>query len=106
VIRRYQPRAGPALVDDVGQFPGDIDTPAVMPALLEPAGQFVAGDVFQHVDIQFALPGQSGQGEVAAADKAGDRVVDIPPEKQVELGMQRVAQVHLDRQLAGAELGG
>jgi hypothetical protein len=72
VVRRHQAFACPAFVDDVGQFLGDVDAPAVGPAVLEPIDQLVAGIVLQHIDVQLALLGKAGQREVAAAQKASD----------------------------------
>jgi len=62
--------------------------------------------VVQHIDVQLALPGQALQREVAAANKAGDGVVDIVPKQQIQLGVQRVGQKQLDADLAGAQLAG
>jgi hypothetical protein len=39
----------------------------------------------EHIDVQLALAGQACNGEVAAADKAGDRVVDVVAEQQYSL---------------------
>ena len=90
-MRRHQTLAGPAFVDDVRKFIGDVDTPAVAPAILEPIHQLVAGVVLKYIDIQLALPGESGNGKVAATQKTSDWIVGVLPVQQVELGVQRVA---------------
>ncbi len=106
VIGRHEFFARPALVDEVGQFPGDVEAPAVAPARLEPVGQLDRGVRIEHIDIQLALLGESGQGQIAAAEIAHNRIDRVPPKQQIQLGVQRVAQVHLDDQLARPELAG
>ena len=73
VVGRDELLACPALVDDVDQFLGDVDAPAVVPAVLEPLGQLLAGVMVDHVDVQLALLRKSGQRQVAAAQVADDR---------------------------------
>jgi len=104
MIGRHQTLTRPALVDDVGQFLGNIDAPTVAPAIFKPIDQLVAGIVLQHIDVQFPLLGQARKREVRATQKAGDRVVGILPMQQIELGVQGVAQIHLDDQLLGTNL--
>ena len=57
VVRLQQALAGPAFVDDGRQLLGDIDAPAVVPAVIEPRGQLVACIVLQHINVEFALLG-------------------------------------------------
>ena len=64
MIGRHQTFARPALIDDIGQFLGYIDAPAIAPALFKPSDQLITGVVFQHVNVQFALFGQAREGEV------------------------------------------
>src|ERR1035441_251028 len=45
----------PALVDDVRNFDGNIQTPLVAPSVIEPPGQLLAGIVVSHIDVQLAL---------------------------------------------------
>ena len=97
-LERLFPR--PAFLDDLDQLVGDVDAPAVVPAVLEPVGKLCRGVVIEHIDVQLALLGQPGESEVAAAQKAGDRVDRIWSEEQVELGVKRMLQKQLDRDLA------
>ncbi len=60
----------PAFLDDLDQFIGDVDAPAVAPAILEPLGELLRGVVIEHIDVQFALLGQAGKREVAAAQES------------------------------------
>ena len=106
MVRRYQSIARPTRVDDFRQFLGDVDTPAVTPAIFKPIDQFVAGIVLQHVNVQFALLGKAGECEVAAPQEAGDWVVGVMAVQQIELGVQRVAQIDLHDQLVATNLFG
>ena len=106
VIGRDQAIRRPTGVDDGGQFLGDVDTPALMPAVLEPVGQFGAGIMVQDIDVQLPLAGEPGHGEVAAADEAGHGVVGVPAVDQIELGVQAMRQEDLDQQTAIMELAG
>ena len=106
VVRRNRFRARPTLVDDLDQFFGDVDAQPVVPAVLEPLGQLVAGVVVQHVDVEFALLGQAGEGEVAAAQVADLGVDRVLAEEQIELGVERVAEEQLDDELSGRDLRG
>ena len=94
----------PAFVDDGGKLFGDVNTPAVVPALFEPVGELFAGVIVEDVDVQFALAGEAGLGEVAAAHVADDGIDGIGAVQQVELGMKRVGEKKLDDYLAGLEL--
>ena len=80
----------PSCVDDLDQFLRDVDAEAVIPAILEPLGELIAGIVVQHVDVQFAMIGQAGERQVAAAEIADRGVQRIWPKKQVQLGVQRM----------------
>ena len=88
--------ARPALLDDLDQLVGDVDRPAIVPAIFEPALELVAGVVVEHVDVQLALRRQARQRQVAAAEKADRRVVRVVPEEQVELGVEGMAEEQLD----------
>ena len=60
--------------------------------------------MFQYIDVQFALFGEPLQREIAAADEAGNGVVGVVAEQEIELGVQRVRQEQFDDDLACAEL--
>ena len=45
----------PALVDDVCDFIGNVQTPLVAPSVVEPPGQLLAGIVIRYIDIQLTL---------------------------------------------------
>ncbi len=96
---------GPAFVDDVRQFLGNIEAPAIPPAVLEPVRQLHAGIAVQHIDVQFTLMGETGQGEIAAAQITDHRVHRVLPVQQIQLGVQQVAQIDLDHEPVGAQLG-
>ena len=55
--------------------------------------------MIQHIDVQFALPGQPGQGEIAAAEISDDGIDGIGTEQQVELGVKRMPQKQLNDDL-------
>ena len=90
VVRQPVLGTGPTLVDNVGELLGDVDTPSVCPAILEPSLQFLAGIVIQNVDIQFTLALQTGERQIAAAKERNDWIVGILTEGKIELGMQSV----------------
>ena len=77
VVRVDKFLARPAFVDDGGQLFGYIDAPAVIPAFFEPAGELVAGVMVEDVDVQLALSGEAGLGQVAAAQVADDGIDGI-----------------------------
>ena len=45
----------PALVNDVCNFVGNVQTPLVAPPVVEPPGQLLAGIVIRYINVQFAL---------------------------------------------------
>jgi hypothetical protein len=51
VVRRRCGFAGPALLDDLQQFLRDVDAPPVVPAILEPLGELLAGVLIDDVDV-------------------------------------------------------
>ncbi len=106
VIRRNRLLPCPAPVDDLDQLIRDVDAKPVRPARVEPVRQFLAGVLIDHVDIQFALLGQSGEREVATAEIAHRGTDRIGPEQEVELGVQRMTQEQLDDDLPRPELRG
>ena len=69
------------------QVVGNVEAPAVVPAILEPAGQLVAGVVVENIDIQLPLVRQAGKRQVAAADKADSGVHLVGAEEQIEFGV-------------------
>ena len=99
VVGRDRRFARPAFLDDLDELFGDVDAKTVVPAALEPVGQFLRGVVIQHIDVQLALPGQPGQGQVAAAEVSDDGVDGIGTKQQVELGVQRMPQKQLNDDL-------
>jgi len=60
--------------------------------------------VVEHINIKFALFGEAGEREIAGAKKTGDRIVRVGTEAQIELGVERVAQMELHDYLARLEL--
>ncbi|OIQ73972.1 hypothetical protein GALL_443860 [mine drainage metagenome] len=60
----------------------------------------------QHIDIKLALFGKTRKCEIAAADKAGDWIVGIFAEQQVQLGMKRIRQKQADLYLTFTQLSG
>ena len=104
VVRVDKFLARPALVYDGGKLFGNVDAPAVVPALFEPAGELVAGVMVEDVYVQFPLFGEAGLGEVAAAQVADDGIDGIGAVQQVELGMERVGEEEFNDDLAGLEL--
>ena len=103
IIGRKQLFARPAFVDDLGQFLRDIEAPAIVPAVVEPRLQLLAGVVVEDIDVQLALARQPGEGEVAAAHKAGDGIIGIGAVQQVQFGVQLVAQEQLDDEPAASQ---
>ena len=55
VMGRNQLLSCPALLDDCGQLVRDVDAPAVVPTLLEPGDEFLAGVAVEHVDVELTL---------------------------------------------------
>ena len=60
--------------------------------------------MIQHVDVQFALVGQTRQRQIAAAQVADDRVDPVGAKEQVELGVKSVAEKQLDANFLGLDL--
>ena len=54
----------------------------------------------EHVHVEFALLGEAGEREIARAEKAGDGIVRVGAEAEVELGVERVAKEKLHDNLA------
>jgi len=96
--------ARPAFIDNLGKFVGDIQAPALVPALVKPALQFLARITVQHINVEFALVLESCQREVAAAKIANDGGNAAFLVEQVELGMQLVAQKEFDNDALCFEL--
>lgn len=96
VVRRHEGFTSPAFFDDLCKFRGNVDAPAIFPAVLEPLGQLVASVVIEHVNIQLTLAGQTSEGQIAAAKVANSGIDGIWSEKQVELGVERMAKKELD----------
>lgn len=106
LIRRRALGPSPAFVDDLDEFLGDVDAPLVVPAVVEPLFQFLRGIMVEDIHIEFALFGKTGEREVAGAEKAGDRIIRVSAEAQVELCMERVPEMELHDDLARLELRG
>ena len=71
---------GPAFLDYLDEFFGDVEAPVIGPAVLEPLGQLGRGVVIQDVHVQLALVRQAGEREIAAAHIADAGVVKIVAE--------------------------
>ena len=106
VVRGNRFRACPALVDDLDQFLGDVDTKPIVPSILEPPGQLVAGVVVENIHVELSLFRQPSEGEVAASQVAYLRVERVLAEEQIELGVEGMAEKQLDHELTGCGLGG
>ena len=106
VVRGNQGGPRPTGVDDGHQFLGDIEAESVVPPLLEPPGELGAGIVIQDIDVEFALPGEAGQGQVTAAEIADCGIEGIVAKHQVQLGVQWMAEKQLDHQFPRGDLGG
>ena len=65
VIWRYQRRTGPAFLNDLNQLFGDVDTPAVVPAALEPGRQLHSSIFLDHIHVQLTLIAEAGAGQIA-----------------------------------------
>lgn len=104
LVRRDERLPRPALVNNLHQLAGDVDAPAVVPSVLEPSGQLLASVVIEHIDVEFALPGKTREGQVAAAQVAHDGVDRVGPEQQVQLGVERMAEEQLHDDLLGLDL--
>ena len=98
--------ARPTILDDGDQFVGNIEAPPVVPSVLEPLGQFLAGVVVHYVHVQFALVGQAGKSEIAASKIADGRIDGVGAEEKVELGVQWVTHEKLYDDLLGLDLSG
>ena len=64
----------------------------------------LSGVLFDDVDVELALVGQAGKGQVAAAQIADDGRDFVIPEEQIELGMEGVAKKELDDDFTGSQL--
>lgn len=60
----------------------------IVPTVLEPSGQLVAGIMVEHVYVQFALLREPREGQVATAEVSDSGIDGIWPEQQIELGME------------------
>ena len=80
VVRRGSLLACPAILDDCNQFVGNVEAPTVIPSVFKPLGQFLAGVVVHYIHVQFTLIGKTGEGQIAAAQKADRRIDRIGAE--------------------------
>ncbi len=80
----------PTTVDNLRQFLRDVQTPTVVPAVIEPLLEFVAGVVVKHVHVEFALLGQTCQREIAAADETDGWIIGVGAMQEIQLGVQGV----------------
>lgn len=97
---------GPAFVNDGGEFLGDVKAPLVFPAVIEPIDEFFGGILLQDIEVEFALTGEAGKGEVAAAGVADDGGEVVLAVEKVELGVEAMAQKEFDDEFAVADLLG
>ena len=105
VVGRHQLLARPALVDECQQFCADVETEPVVPPRLEPARQFSGRVAVEHVDVELAVAAQAGEREVARPEEADRREVVVARlVAEVELRVEPVSGVELDRDLALPEL--
>ena len=97
IIRWNDVLASPTVVDGVNEFLGDVDTEAVVPAVIKPGREFLRTIAIAKLGIQFALFGESGVGQVAAAhDGLNGIEVIVRTIGQIEFGMQRFCHIELD----------
>lgn len=104
VVRRRVLGPRPTLVDNRRQFLRDVEAEPVAPAVVEPALEFLAGVVVEHIDVQFALLRQAREGEVAAAEEPRGWIVRVRAVGQIELRVQWIAEKQFDDDLFGPEL--
>ena len=95
---------GPAFLDHGDQVVRDVEATGIVPAVLEPLDELGTRVHLQHIDVQFSLPAQARHREIAAADKADDRIEVVGPMSQVEFRVQRMTEKEFHRQLVGAKL--
>ena len=67
VVRRDDLVTRPALFDDLDQLGGDVDAPAIVPAVFEPLGEFLRRIVIQDVDVELSLMREARERQVAAS---------------------------------------
>ncbi len=60
--------------------------------------------MIQHVNVQLALFGQSGESQIAAADEPDARMVRIVAMTEIKLGVELVAQEKFDDDFARLDL--
>ena len=75
MVGRHRRLARPTLIDDVRQLVGHVDAEGVVPAVVEPVLKLVRGVLFEHVDVEFALPGEPRERQVTAAHSKAPKVV-------------------------------
>ena len=96
--------ASPACIEDFDQFVRDVDAPLIVPTVLEPLLELLAGVLIEHIDVQFPLLRQSGEREIAASQKSSRRIVGVYAVNEVQLRVQAIPQEQLDDELLGFEL--
>lgn len=104
VIRRNRLWTCPTAIDDLDKFFGDVDTEPVVPAVIKPHGQLVAGIVVEYIDVELSLLRKPGQREVAAAQVAYLGVKRIFAEEQIQFGVELMAQKKFYHELSGSDL--
>ena len=104
VMGRNQSLARPALLDDRGELVRDVDAPTAVPAVLEPAGELLAGVLIEHVHVELALKRQSGLREVAAAQVRHRGADQVRAEQQIEPGMEGMPEKEPDHHLPCPDL--
>src|SRR5262249_17761228 len=105
-VRRQRLLAGPALLDDLQEFRRDVETPAIVPAVLKPPCELGARVLFDDVDVELALLCESRECQVAAAEKADRGGNRIGTKQEVQLRVQRMPQMKFHDDLLGADLRG
>ena len=106
MVGRHRRLSRPACIDDVRQLVGHVDAEGIVPAVVEPVLELARGVLFEHVDVEFALPGEPREREVAAAHVADERHDRVVAPQQVELGVQGMAKEEFDHDLARPQLHG
>ena len=94
----------PTFLDYFDDFLRDVDAPLVSPTSLKPSGKFFACVVFEDIDVEFALFGETREGEVATSQETDRRIDWVCAVAEVELGMKGMPEEQLDHDLTVPDL--
>ncbi|MBT9137409.1 MAG: hypothetical protein DDT34_02501 [Firmicutes bacterium] len=66
----------------------------------------MTGIVVKHIDVQFTLLCETGEGQIAAAEIAGGWIGGVRTKEEIELCVQRMGEKQLDNDFLICDLGG